>query len=150
MIHRIASVILAGLSLAVTQAADAGFDYVTTSRPAILFDAPSTAANKTAVIGPGYPLEVLVRIENWLKVRDRTGDLLWIESSNAQGKPSVIVTSATANVLEKPQTDASTRYRVSQGVSLELAGDSGEPGWIKVRHPQGGEGYLSLRDIWGQ
>ena len=150
MIRHIATATLAGTFFIAAQTALAGFDFVTTSRPAILYDAPSVAANRTAIIGPGYPLEVLVRIENWLKVRDRTGELLWIESSNAQGKPSVIVTSASANVLEKPQPDASTRYRVSQGVSLELAGDSGEPGWLKVRHPQGGEGYLSLRDIWGQ
>ncbi|MGA7179068.1 MAG: SH3 domain-containing protein [Thiobacillaceae bacterium] len=130
--------------------AEADLDYVTTGRPAILYDAPSVAATRSAIVGPGYPFEVLVRVENWLKVRDQTGDLLWIESSDAQGKPRVVVTSATANVLEKPQTDAPTRYRVTRGVSLELSGDSGEPGWLRVRHPQGGEGYLSLLDIWGQ
>jgi SH3-like domain-containing protein len=148
--HRLASALLASSFLIFSQAACAGFDYVTSGRPAILYDAPSTAANKTAVIGAGYPLEVLVRVDNWLKVRDRTGDLLWIQSSDAHGKPSVIVTSPVTNILEKPQSDAPTRYRVSQGVTLEVSEDSGEPGWIKVRHPQGGEGYLSLRDIWGQ
>ena len=150
MIRHIATFTLASALLMAAQVALAGFDYITTSRPAILYDAPSTEGDKRAVVGPGYPLEVLVRLENWLKVRDRTGELLWIESSNAQGKPSVIVTSATANVLEKPQSDAPTRYHVTEGVTLELAGDSGQPGWVKVRHPQGGEGYLSLMDVWGQ
>jgi SH3-like domain-containing protein len=148
--YRFASALLAGSILIFSQAACAAFDYVTSGRTAILYDAPSTAANKTAVISAGYPLEVLVRVDNWLKVRDRTGDLLWIQSSDAQGKPSIIVTSPVANILEKPQPDAPTRYRVSEGVTLELSGDSDEPGWIKVRHPQGGAGYLSLRDIWGQ
>lgn len=130
--------------------ARAGFDYVTSGRPAILYDAPSAAAEKIAIVGAGYPLEVLVRTENWLKVRDHDGALLWIEASAAQGKPAVMVTAATAYALEKPQPDASARFRITQGVLLEILGPGGEPGWIKVRHPQGGEGYLNLRDIWGQ
>lgn len=131
-------------------AARAGFDYVTSGQPAILYDAPSTAAEKIAIVGAGYPLEVLVRTENWLKVRDHSGALLWIEASAAQGKPAVMVTAATAYALEKPQPDAPARFRVTQGVLLEILGPSGEPGWIKVRHPQGGEAYVNLRDIWGQ
>lgn len=131
-------------------AARAGFDYVTTGRPATLYDAPSAAAGKIAIVGAGYPLEVLVRTETWFKVRDHGGALLWIEASAAQGKPAVMVTAATTYVLEKPQPDAPARFRVTQGVLLEILGPGGEPGWIKVRHPQGGEGYLNLRDIWGQ
>jgi SH3-like domain-containing protein len=143
----------AALALAVLlncPAARAGLDYVTTGRPATLYDAPSAAADKVAIVGAGYPLEVVVRTESWLKVRDHDGALSWIEASAAQGKPSVMVTAATAYVLEKPQPDAPARFRVTQGVLLEMLGPGGEPGWIKVRHPQGGEGYLSLRDIWGQ
>jgi SH3-like domain-containing protein len=128
----------------------AGLDYVTTGRPTVLYDAPSTVANKTVVVGPGYPFEVLERNENWLKVRDSTGELSWMESSAAQGKPAVIVTTGTAAVLEQPRSDAPTRYHVSRNVTLERTGESGEPGWIKVRHPQGGEGYVRLQDIWGQ
>jgi SH3-like domain-containing protein len=131
-------------------AAQAGFDYVTTGRPAILYDAPSAAAGKIAIVGAGYPLEVLVKIENWFKVRDHSGALLWIEASAAQGKPAVMVTAATAYALEKPEPGAPARFRANQGVLLEIAGNSTEPGWIKVSHPQGGEGYLNLRDIWGQ
>ena len=130
--------------------ARAGFDYVTSGRPAILYDAPSVAAAKIAIVGAGYPLEVLVRTEAWLKVRDHDGALLWIEASAAQGKPAVMVTSTAADALEKPQPDAPARFRVAKGVLLEVLGPGGEPGWIKVRHPQGGEAYLNLRDIWGQ
>jgi SH3-like domain-containing protein len=144
------SAALAFASLLSAQAAHAGFDYITSGRPAILYDAPSSAAGKIAIVGAGYPLEVLVRIDNWLKVRDHDGALLWIEASAAQGKPAVMVTAATAYALEKPDDRAPARFRVSQGVLLEIAGNSSEPGWIKVRHPQGGEAYINLQDIWGQ
>jgi SH3-like domain-containing protein len=137
-------------SLLSATAAQAGFDYVTSGRPAILYDAPSSAAGKIAMVGTGYPLEVLVRIDNWLKVRDHDGALLWIEASAAQGKPTVIVTADTAYALERPDDRAPARFRVSQGVLLEIAGKSSESGWIRIRHPQGGEAYINLRDIWGQ
>lgn len=150
MILRLASAFLAGLLLTAAQIAQAGLDFVTAGRPAILYDAPSLAAKKVAAVAAGYPFEVLVRIEGWLKVRDNAGHLLWIEASAAQGKPGVMVTADSASIMEKPQTDAPTRYRVSKGVLLEVAGNSGTPGWLKVRHPQGGEGYLRVQDIWGQ
>ena len=136
--------------LAASPAAQAGFDYVTAGLAAILYDAPSIAAGKVAIVGAGYPLEVLVRTESWLKVRDHDGALLWIEAAAAQGKPAVMVTAASTYALEKPLPGAAARFRVTQGVSLEVLGPGGEPGWIKVRHPQGGDGYLNLRDIWGQ
>lgn len=144
------SAALAFASLLSAQAAQAGFDYITSGRPAILYDAPSSAAGKIAIVGAGYPLEVLVKIDNWIKVRDHDGALLWIEASAAQGKSAVMVTAATAYALEKPDDRAPARFRVSQGVLLEIAGNSSEPGWIKVRHPQGGEAYINLQDIWGQ
>jgi SH3-like domain-containing protein len=150
LIYRFISVALAAVLLSLAQGALADLDYVTTGRPAILYDGPSTAANKTVVVGAGHPFEVLERNENWLKVRDSAGDLLWIESAATQGRPAVIVTATTAAVLERPQFDAPTRYRVSQNVTLERVGESTEPGWIKVRHPQGGDGYMRLQDIWGQ
>lgn len=131
-------------------AAQAGLEYVTTGRPAILYDAPSAAADKVAIVGEGYPLEVLVRIEGWLKVRDYDGALLWIETAAAQGRPSVMVTASTAYVLEKPRPDAPARFRATQGVLLEVLSPRSEAGWIKVRHPQAGEGYVKLEDIWGQ
>jgi SH3-like domain-containing protein len=141
--------VIATLALG-AQAAYADLDYVTTGRPAILYDGPSSTSSKIAVVSAGYPLEVVVRSGNWLKVRDDTGQLLWIESASAQGKPGVMIITDQATILEKPQSDAPVNYKVTKGVLLELLGNASEPGWLKVRHPQGGEGYLPLQDVWGQ
>ncbi len=50
---------------------------------AILYDGPSAKANRIYVVNRGYPLEVVVTVEGWVKVRDANGALTWIESSSS-------------------------------------------------------------------
>src|SRR3972149_10849624 len=47
---------------------------------AVLYDAPSARAKKLYVIGRSYPVEVIVVVEGWIKIRDAGGELAWIES----------------------------------------------------------------------
>lgn len=123
-------------------------DFVSTQRPAILYDAPSSAANKVAVISAGYPLEKLVATAGWTKVRDDTGKLAWIEESALGTKRTLLVKAPVAQILEKPMDDAAVRFRVARGVVLDMLLPA-ENGWVKVRHASGQEGYVSIRDVWG-
>ena len=43
--------------------------------PAIAYDAPSAKARKLFVASRDYPIEVIVNVEGWVKVRDAAGDL---------------------------------------------------------------------------
>ena len=43
---------------------------------AILYDAPSLEAEKLFIIGQAYPVEMIVNLNNWIKVRDAAGALL--------------------------------------------------------------------------
>lgn len=47
--------------------------------PAILYDAPSQRGVKLFVIHRDTPVEVVVSLEGWVKVRDAEGSLAWIE-----------------------------------------------------------------------
>jgi len=123
-------------------------DFVSTSRPAILYDAPSLAAEKVAVVSSDYPLEKIVATAGWVKVRDETGSLLWIEEASLGKRQTVRITVPVAQILEKPEDNAPVGFRVAQGVTLEMLG-SGSNGWFKVRHASGKEGYLRSRDAWG-
>lgn len=125
-------------------------DFVSTARPAILYDAPSTAAERVAIVSSDYPLEKIVTTAGWVKVRDETGSLLWIEETALGKRQTVRITVPVAQILEKPEDNAPTGFRVAQGVTLEILGSgSGSNGWIKVRHASGKEGYLRSRDAWG-
>ena len=41
---------------------------------------PSVKSKKLYVVNRGYPLEVVVVVEGWSKVRDASGELAWIET----------------------------------------------------------------------
>lgn len=123
-------------------------EFVSTQRPAILYDAPSSAASRIAVISAGYPLEKLVSAAGWTKVRDDTGKLAWIEDSALTAKRALLVRVPVAQILESPRDDAPVRFRAAQGLSLEML-QPAEAGWVKVRHASGQEGYLRIGDAWG-
>src|SRR5690606_12728066 len=53
---------------------------------AILYDAPSLSAEKLYVASMNLPVEVVVKVEGWVKVRDSNGYLVWVESSNLSSK----------------------------------------------------------------
>ncbi len=136
-----------GLLLALAAPAWA-LDFATTQQPAILYDAPSSAASKVAVISAGYPLEKLVTAAGWTKVRDETGKLAWIEESSLGGKRTLLVTVPEARIMETPREDAPVRFRAAQGVILEILPGQ-ENGWAKVQHASGQQGYVRIRDVWG-
>lgn len=123
-------------------------DFASTLRPAILYDAPSSAADKIAVISAGYPLEKLVAVAGWVKVRDDTGKLAWLEESALTEKRTLLISASIAQVLEKPMENAPLRFRVARGVVLDMLPPE-EGGWVKVRHASGQEGYVHVRDVWG-
>jgi hypothetical protein len=50
-------------------------------------------AGKVAIAGSGLPLEVVVDTDAWVKVRDHSGRLAWIEKSALGGARSVMVKS---------------------------------------------------------
>lgn len=139
--------VAAGLLLALTESVLA-LDFASTQRPTILYDAPSSAADKVVIVSSGYPLEKVVSTAGWVKVRDETGKLAWVEESALGSKRTLMVNTQVAQVMEKPSEDASIKFRVSRGVVLDML-QPGEGGWVKVRHADGQEGYLKISDVWG-
>lgn len=139
----------AAASLLLVLAAPAwALDFASTLRPAVLYDAPSSAADKVAVISAGYPLEKIVSTAGWAKVRDETGKLAWVEESALGSKRTLLVSATVAQVMEKPLEDSPARFRVARGVVLDMLLPE-EGGWVKVRHASGQEGYMRIRDVWG-
>lgn len=115
---------------------------------AILYDAPSTQAKKRFVMGAGYPVEVLVKLDKWIKVRDDAGDINWIEAKSLGDKRTLVVTEAGAEVRDKAVADAPVTFRADKGLLLELA-EAPAGAWVKVRHRDGQGGYISVKQVWG-
>jgi SH3-like domain-containing protein len=140
--------VLLGLLLLAAPAANA-LEYVSVAdSTAILYDANSTKAKKLYVISRYTPLEVVVNLQGWIKVRDSSGTLAWIERRAVSDKQYVVVTVALASVLKVPEANAPVLYQVSRNVAIESLGINGG-GWIKVRDLEGMVGYLKSIEVWG-
>lgn len=122
-------------------------DFVSTDRAAILYDAPAKQANKMAVVSAGYPLEVLVRLQDWIKVRDATGAIEWIPAEAIGAQHTVMVNVPQATVYAQPSAASQALFQVGQGVGFPLIGQSGA--WAQVTLPNGASGYLPVTALWG-
>ena len=115
---------------------------------AILYDANSTKAKKLFVVSRYTPLEKVVSLANWIKVRDRHGTMAWIERRALSDKNYVVVTVPLASVRQAPEENSPVLFQVSQNVAMESLGINGG-GWIKARHQDGSVGYMKSIDVWG-
>lgn len=114
---------------------------------AVLYDAPSLKARKLYIVNQGYPVEVVVMVEGWSKVRDASGELTWVESRQLTDKRTVLVRTPLAQVREAADDNAPVVFEARQNVLLELVGVAGA--WMRVRHRDGEAGYVRVAQVWG-
>ena len=135
--------------------------------PAVLYDAPSMKANKLFVLSPHYPLQAVVVLEHWVKVRDQQGKLFWVEKASLGQPRYVMVAVPLADVRHSPDDSAPLVFQAKTGVLLEVAPQPPSPqpqsqpqpqpqsqpqpatGWIAVQHPDGQSGYVKASQVWG-
>ena len=115
---------------------------------AVLYDAPSARSQKLFVVNRGYPLEVIVNVEGWVKVRDAHGGLGWVESKVLSDRRTVMVKVPVAQVRQKPDDNAAIAFQAQQNVLLDFV-DVSVGGWVQVRHRDGPAGYVRTQALWG-
>src|SRR5690606_31932048 len=76
-----------------------------TSAAGVLYDGPSERARKLFLVPRGTPLEVVSAVAGWAKVRDLSGDVLWIESA-ALGEPRHVIATTLAALRSAPRPHA--------------------------------------------
>jgi SH3 domain protein len=124
-------------------------DYVSVSESsAILYDAPSTKAKKLFVVNRYMPFEQIVTLDDWVKVRDRSGGLYWVEKRVLSNKRYVYALLPLVDVRAEPDASSARVFQVRQQIALERLESTGT-GWIKVRHQDGNVGYVRSTEVWG-
>lgn len=145
--RRLLSAVVLASALAAGSAAAA--DFRAAAEPAVvLYDAPSAKARKLYIVNRGYPLEVVVQVEGWIKVRDASGALSWAEAKTLDTTRSVLVRAAAVTLRQKPADDAPAVAEVRRDVLLDVV-ESAAGGWIHVKHRDGTAGYVRAADVWG-
>ncbi|TCV85206.1 SH3 domain-containing protein [Sulfurirhabdus autotrophica] len=114
----------------------------------IMYDAPSLKANRLFIASQYYPVEVVVSLEHWAKVRDISGDLTWVEKEKLSEKRTVMVNVPLADIMQAPDSKSPLAFQAEQRVALELL-EFSTPGWVKVRHRDGQNGYIPISQVWG-
>lgn len=149
MRRRFAAALLS-LPLFSSVAAGAGVsDFRSLAEPAILYDAPSKQGKPLFIISRYTPVETVVSIDRWVKVREPGGALLWVERRQLSDKRTVIVTAARAEIHQKPDVAAPLAFEAAKDVVLELGDKPASDGWIGVRHRDGTTGFIRTTQVWG-
>jgi SH3-like domain-containing protein len=146
--RRLTAAALLGLPLALAAVQAGASDFRSLAEPAILYDAPSKQGKPLFVIQRYTPVEMVVNIDRWVKVRDPAGSLLWLERRQLSEKRTAIITAARADIRQKPDAGAPLAFEAVKDVVLELA-DKPADGWVKVKHRDGTSGFIRINQIWG-
>jgi SH3-like domain-containing protein len=141
--------LLLALLLAVASGAASAAEYRSIGdKAAILYDAPSTKADRLFAVTRGYPFEVLVKLDQWTKVRDGNGEVGWVENSALGDRGMAMVSVPLADVRAAPDAAAPLVFEAYKQVLLEVL-EPAANGWVKVRHRDGQEGYVRTSHLWG-
>jgi SH3-like domain-containing protein len=116
--------------------------------PAVLYDAPSAKADRLFVASRYYPFEILVKLDQWTKVRDVNGEVAWVENKALGDRQTVMVTVPLADVRAAPNPQAPLVFEAYRQVLLEVLEPPAD-GWVKVRHRDGQQGYIRIAHVFG-
>jgi SH3-like domain-containing protein len=135
------------LALAAGTAAGAEFRALG-ERATVLYDAPSVKADRLFIASRFYPFEVLVKLDQWTKVRDVNGEVAWVENKSLGERQTVFVTVPLADVRSEPNAQSSLVFEAYKQVLLEVVEPPAD-GWVKVRHRDGQQGFIRVAHVWG-
>ena len=141
----------AGVAFTLISAASAALaiDYRSVEVPAaILYDSPSQKGKKLYLIKSQTPVEAVVRLEGWVKVRDAEGTLAWVEARNLGERRTLVVTAPRAEIREADKADAPVVTALDKWVVVGFL-EPAAPGWAKVRHRGGATGFVRSTQVWG-
>lgn len=139
---------LIALMLVPTLAAALEFKSVAVPK-AVLYDAPSASARKVLLLSQGYPVEIIVNLGEWLKVRDAQGSISWVEAKQLSTKRTVLVKLANAEIRSDASATSSLLATLEKDVVLEVADPKLNNGWLKVKHRDGVTGFVLISSVWG-
>lgn len=123
-------------------------DYRSVNAAAVLYDAPSVKGKPLFVIRRHTPVETVVSLEGWTKVRDADGTLAWIERGHLAEQRTVQVVAERAQVRGAAEDGAPLVFEAEKGVALDFL-ETLPGGWAQVRHRDGQSGFVRAAQVWG-
>ena len=119
---------------------------------AILYDTPSAQGNKLFILSQGYPVEVVVVLADWVKVRDKQGALTWVEAKQLATQRTLLITT-NVEVKQTPEATGVLVGRIEKDVVVDFV-EPAQKGWVKIKHRDGLNredltGFIQTSAVWG-
>ena len=114
---------------------------------AVVYDTPSAQGKKVYLLGQGYPVEVIVNLAEWVKVRDQKGGLSWIDAKQLSPNRTLLVV-VLADIKPSPDMSVASIGRLEKDVVIDLL-EPAKNGWVKVKHRDGLTGFIQTSAVWG-
>ncbi|MEY3885623.1 MAG: hypothetical protein RIS87_1398 [Pseudomonadota bacterium] len=142
--------LVVSLILALLPLSAVALEYRSVAVPkAILYDAPSSSAKKILLLSQYYPVEIIVNLGDWIKVRDAQGGISWVEAKQLSSKRTVMVNINHAEIRQSAQASSALMATLEKAVVLEVVDLKLNNGWLKVKHRDGIIGYILISSTWG-
>ena len=120
------------------------------SKQAILFEGPSNTTEKMFIVTEGYPLEVLVNLKDWKKVKDHNGKISWIEAKNTQDERTVLILKENTVIFNQANDKSHKLANVEKFVVLKLNSAMLIGEWAQVKTQiEGLVGFVNSTEVWG-
>lgn len=114
----------------------------------VMYDSPSQRGKKLYLASRYYPVEIIVSLEHFAKVRDVAGELAWVEKKQLSEKRTVLVNVSLADIRQAADDKSALVFQAERNVVLELLEVTGS-GWLKVKHSDGVTGFVRISQVWG-
>lgn len=144
----VSNMVLAQTSTATPTSAAAQFASIG-EKPAIVFDAPSNKAQKTFILLRQQPVEVLVKLDKWAKIRDADNTIGWVETTALENKRRTQILTPVAEIYAAPNLASNIVFEAQRMVILDITG-AAINGWLPVRHRDGTAGFVRKDQVWGE
>lgn len=123
-------------------------DYVSVIKDGVnVRTGPGTSNPVYMELFSGYPLKVLERQGDWLKIQDFENDTGWVFSSLVEdGKTVIVNATSKVNMRSGPGTSNPVIANIERGVVLDTIERKGK--WVNVRHMSGTQGWIYAPLLW--
>jgi SH3-like domain-containing protein len=118
-------------------------------KPAIVYDSPSAKGEKQFIFARFQPVEVLVRLDKWAKIRDADNTVGWVEITSLGNTRALQVIANIGEVRAAPNATAVIVFEAQKSVLLESTGPAVN-GWLPVKHRDGQSGFIARAQVWGE
>ena len=108
---------------------------------------PNTQSDIAWELIQGYPVQVIAKQDDWLKVKDFEGALGWVHQPLTSTEPYFLIKATTVNLRAGPGTKHGVVTKLNKYDIVKTLEKQGE--WAKVATNDGQEGWILENLGWG-